>query len=50
MEHKPSYTLRMYPISKMRINIFKFVNYTSTKLESRTRIIKFVAEMVQGIG
>ena len=45
LEHKPSYTFRMYSISKMRINIF--LNCTSTKLKSRTRI-KFGAEMLQG--
>ena len=46
MEHKPSYTLRMYPISKSKINTFS--ELYSTKLESIIRI-KFVAEVLQGI-
>ena len=33
LEHKPSHTLRMYPISKSRINIF--LKCTSMQLESR---------------
>ena len=42
LEHKPSYTLRMYPISKSRINIF--LECTSMKFVAKIQGIGFTAK------